>query len=231
MPSGGGAARGPGGPEGQHGCLFLRSGVVLLSPQILVPSSTGTTPSGSNVSSAGSAWCFSPRKPLFFRRRAPRPQAQTRVPPARRGASLLANPCPFVGGHHAPRHEPSFHQSDVVLHPPQTLVPSSTGTTPSGPNASSSGSAWCFSPRKPLSLRRRAPRPQAQTRVSPIRRGASLPQTLIPSSTGTTPPDTNRPSSGPAALRCWKRHRRFLLFLTKKQKAHCTVRAMRHSSQ
>ena len=138
---------------------FLRLGVVLLSPQILVPSSTGATPSGSNVSSSGSAWCFSPRKPLFFRRRAPRPQAQTRVPPARRGASLLANPCPFVGGHHAPRHEPSFHQSGVVLLSPQILVLSSTGTTPLGSNRPSSGSAWCFTSRKPLFPRRQAPRP------------------------------------------------------------------------
>ena len=183
------------------------------------------------MSSAGSAWCFSPRKPLFFRRRAPRPQAQTRVPPARRGASLLANPCPFVGGHHAPRHEPSFHQSDVVLHPPQTLVPSSTGTTPSGPNASSSGSAWCFSPRKPLSLRRRAPRPQAQTRVSPVRRGASLPANPCSFVDEHHAPRHEPTFPGPAALRCWKRHRRFLLLPTKKQKAHCTCRAMRLSSQ
>ena len=109
---------------------FRRLGVVLLSPQALVPSSTSTTPSGSNVSSAGSAWCFSPRKPLFLRRRAPRPQARTGLPPIRRGASLPANPCPFVDGHHAPRHEPVFHQSGVVLLSPQTLVPSSTGTTP-----------------------------------------------------------------------------------------------------
>ena len=233
---------------------------MLLSSQTLVPSSAGTTPPGTNRPSTNPAWCFSPRKPLFFRRRAPRPQAQTRVPPARRGASLLANPCPFVGGHHAPRPEPAFHRLGVVLHLPQTLVPSSTGTTPPGTNRPSSNPAWCFPPRKPLFLRRRAPRPRVQTRIPPARRGASLPanpcsfinrhhapgpepgflqsgvvlpspQTLVPSSTGTTPPGTNRPSSGPAALRCWKRHRRFLLLPTKKQKAHCTVRAMRLSSQ
>ena len=146
-----------------HEPSFLRLGVVLLSPQTLVPSSTGTTPPGTNRPSSDSAWCFSPRKPLFLRRRAPRPQAQTRVPPARRGASLPANPCSFVHEHHAPRLEPAFLQSGVVLPSPQTLVPSSTGTTPPGSNASSGGSAWCFSSRKPLSLRRRAPRPQART--------------------------------------------------------------------
>ena len=182
------------------------------------------------------------------------------LPPVRRGASLPANPCSFVDGHHAPRLKREFRRLDVVLLSPRTLVPSSTSTTPPGTNASSSGPAWCFSPRKPLSLRLRAPRPQARTGLPPIRRGASLPanpysfvdghhaprhepaflqsgvvllspRSLIPSSTGTTPSGTNRPSSGSAALRCWKRHRRFLLLLTKKQKAHCTVRAMRLSSQ
>ena len=163
---------------------------------------------------------------MSLRRRAPRPQAQTRVPPAvRRGASLPANPCPFVDGHHAPRPKREFLRLGVVLLSPQTLVPSSAGTTPPDPNVSSGGSAWCFSPRKPLSLRRRAPRPQAQTRVPPARRGASLPanpclfvdehhasrlkreflrsgvvlpspQTLVPSSTGTTTSGTNRPSPG-----------------------------------
>ena len=131
---------------------FLQSGGVLHLPQTLVPSSTGTTPLGSNRPSTGSAWCFSPRKPLSFRRRAPRPRARTRVPPARRGASLPANPCSFVDGHHAPGSEPAFLQSGVVLLSPQTLVPSSTGTTPPGTNRPSSNSAWCFSPRKPLFL-------------------------------------------------------------------------------
>ena len=140
MPSGGGAARGPYGPEGQHGCLFLQLGVVLLSPQTLVLSSTGTTPSGTNRPSSNPAWCFSPREPLFLRRRAPRPQARTRVPPVRRGAFLPANPCSFVDEHHAP-----------------------------GSNACSTGSAWCFTPRKPLSVHRRAPRPRAQTGLPPAR--------------------------------------------------------------
>ena len=206
---------------------FLRSGVVLLSPQTLVPSSTSTTPLGSNRPSSGSAWCFTPRKPLFFRRRAPRPQAQTRVPPTRRGASLPANPCPFVDEHHAPRLEPAFLRLGVVLHSPQNLVPSSTSTTRLGSNRPSSVPAWCFTPRKPLFLRRRAPRPRVRTGFPPIRRGASLPanpcsfvdghhaprhepaflqfgvvllspQTLVLSSTGTTPPGTNASPTGSA---------------------------------
>ena len=118
---------------------FLRSGVVLPSPQTLVLSSTSTTPPGTNRPSTDSAWCFSSRKPLSLRRRAPRPQAQTRVPPARRGASLPATPCSFVDGHHALRLEREFRRLGVVLLSPQTLVPSSTGTTPSGTNRPSPG--------------------------------------------------------------------------------------------
>ena len=142
---------------------FRRLGVVLLSPQTLVLSSTSTTPSGSNASSSGSAWCFSPRKPLSLRRRAPRPQARTVLTPIRRGASSPSNPCPFVDGHHALRPTRDFLRLGVVLLSPQTLVPSSTSTTPPGSNASFSGTAWCFSPRKSLFFRRRAPRPQART--------------------------------------------------------------------
>ena len=76
MPSGGGAARGRDGYalDGSDGSS-VGSGVVLHSPQTLVPSSTGTTPPGTNRPSIGSAWCFSPRKPLSLRRRAPRPRA------------------------------------------------------------------------------------------------------------------------------------------------------------
>ena len=112
MPSGGGAARGRARAD--------RKG-------------------NTDVSSSGPAWCFSPRKPLFLRRRAPRPQARTRVPPARRGASLSANPCSFVDGHHTPRLEREFRRLGVVLLFPQALVPSSTGTTPPGTNRPSPG--------------------------------------------------------------------------------------------
>ena len=210
---------------------FHRLGVVLHSPQTLVPSSTGTTPLGSNRPSTGSAWCFTPRKPLFLRQQAPRPRVRTGFPPIRRGASLPANPCSFVDGHHAPRHEPAFLQFSVVLLSPQALVPSSTSTTPPGSNVSSGGSAWCFPPRKPMFLRRRAPRPQARTGLPPIRRGASLPANPCSFVDEHHVPRHEPTFPGPAALRCWKRHRCFLLLPTKKQKAHCTVRAMRLSSQ
>ena len=45
-------------------------------------------------------WCTIPRKPLLFRRRAPRLWDQRRRRRAGRGASLPANPCSFVDGHH-----------------------------------------------------------------------------------------------------------------------------------
>lgn len=54
---------------------FGRLGVVLRSTQHLVLSSPGTTSLEQNRISAGWAWCFAPRKTLFFRRRAPRQHA------------------------------------------------------------------------------------------------------------------------------------------------------------
>ena len=48
----------------------------------------------------------------------------------------------------------------MVLHRPQTLVPSSSGTTSDGRIGALDRTAWCFTARKPLFLRRRAPRPR-----------------------------------------------------------------------
>ena len=164
-------------------------------------------------------------KPLFFRRRAPRPRALTGFPPIRRGASPPANPCSFVDEHHAPGPESAFLQSGVVLHLPQTLVPSSTSTTPPDPNRPSSNPAWCFTPCKPLFLRRRAPRPRARTGLPPIRRGASLPANPCSFVDGHHAPR-------PAALtQTLETAQPFPSAPTKKQKAHCTCRAMRLSSQ
>jgi len=146
---------------------FGRLGVVLRSPQCLVLSSPGTTSSEQNRISAGWAWCFIPRKATFFRRRAPRLWSK-------------------IG----------FGRLSVVLHSPQCLVLSSSGTT---------------------SLE--------QNRIRPVGRGASLPampcsfvdghhvfgaksdfgrlnvvlrspQYLVLSSTGTTSLEQNRISAG-----------------------------------
>ena len=78
-----------------------------------------------------------------------------------RGASPSAKPYFFVRRHHAYRPVRASGDSDVVPHPPQTLVPSSGGTTSLGPNGLSSGSTWCLTPCKPFFLRAEAPHPRA----------------------------------------------------------------------
>ena len=138
--------------------------VVLQSPQTLALSSTGTTSLGPKALPASRTWCFNPRKPLLFRRRAPRLWGQRRCRRAGRGASLPANPCSFVGGHHVFGAKGAASEPDVVLHSPQTLALSSTGTTSLGPKAPPVSRTWCFTPRKPLLFRRRAPRFWGQRR-------------------------------------------------------------------
>lgn len=132
--------------------------------------------SNNRIGARGRAtWCFTPRKPLFLRRRAPRPLARSAFRIGRRGASLPANPCSSVAGHHISRAGRTFSGSGVVLHSPQTLVSSSSSTTSLGPNRPSASSAWCFTPRKPLFLRRRAPRLSGRSDLRRLRRGASRP--------------------------------------------------------
>ena len=149
--------------------------VVLPSPQNLALSSTGTTSLEPDRSPAGRTWCLPPRNPLFFRRRAPRLWSQRRRRRARRGASLPAKPCSFVDGHHVFGAKGAAGEPDVVPHSPQSLVLSSTGTTFSEPERPDASRTWCFTPRKTLLFRRRAPR--FPNRRGPMRagRGASLP--------------------------------------------------------
>lgn len=141
------------------------------------------------VSTAAPAWCLTPRKALFLRPQAPRPQGKRRRRRGRRGASPPAGPYSFVRRHHVPEpkrsagaagvvpHRPlvpcffvrkhhaylvewAFGGRDVVPHRPQTLISSSGSTTPLSQNAPPAGSAWCSTTRKPLFLRPEAPRPQ-----------------------------------------------------------------------
>ena len=104
-------------------------------PQTLVPSSGGTTPLRQTAPPAGSAWCLTTRKPLFLRLEAPRPQLNWRRRRGRRGASSPANPCSFVRRHHALSPNGAAGGVGVMPHPPQTLVPSFGGTTPSAQTA------------------------------------------------------------------------------------------------
>ena len=102
------------------------------SPQNLALSSTGTTSLGLKAPPASRTWCFTPRKPLLFRRRAPRLWDQRRRRRAGRGASLPAIPCSFVHGHHVSRARGAQGEPDVVLYSLQALALSSTGTTSLG---------------------------------------------------------------------------------------------------
>ena len=130
---------------------------------------------------------------------------------------------------------------DVVRRSPQTLILSPPGTTSSGSKAPVADRTWCAAPRKPLFLRRRAPRlpgPRCRWRAG---RGASLPanpysfvaehhvfrgqgagngsdvvrrspQILIPSS----PSTTSSGAKAPAAGRTWCAAPRKALFLRRR---------------
>ena len=150
-------------------------GVALHSPLTLVPSSSSTTSSELKAPPAYRTWCFTPRKPLFFRRRAPRLPDPRRRRRTGRGASLPANTCSFVVKHHVFRVQGAAGVPDVVLRSPQNLVPSSSNTTSSGLKAPPAYRAWCFTPRKTLFLRRQAPRLPGSRRRRRTGRGAPLP--------------------------------------------------------
>ena len=132
--------------------------VVLHHPQTLVPSSGSTTSIGSDGPSAAGTWCFTARKPLFLRPETPRLSGRMGLWRLERGTSLPANPCSFVRRHHVCRFGWAFGGWDVVLHLPQTLIPSSGDTTSVGPDGPPAAEAWCFTARKPLFLRPEAPR-------------------------------------------------------------------------
>ena len=158
--------------------------VVRRSPQTLIPSSPGTTSSRSKAPAAGRTWCVAPRKPLFLRRRAPRLPDQRRRQRAGRGASLPANPYSFVAEHHVFRGHGAGNGPDVVRRSPQTLIPSSPSTTSFGAKAPATGRTWCAAPRKPLFLRRRAPRLPGPRRRQQAGRGAPLPEMMCYPSIG-----------------------------------------------
>ena len=103
-------------------------------------------------------WCFTLRKTLFLRRRAPRLWGPRRRRRTGRGAPLPANPCSFVVEHHVFGAQGAAYVPDVVLRLPQALVLSSSSTTSSELKAPAVCGTWCSAPRKPLFFRRRAPR-------------------------------------------------------------------------
>ena len=90
---------------------------------------------------------------MFFRPQAPRLSGQRRRRRTGRGAPSPANPCFFVRKHHVPRSGWTDAGTDVVLHSPQSLIPSSRGTTSPGPDGPTPALTWCFTPRKTLFFR------------------------------------------------------------------------------
>ena len=120
------------GRRGRRRWGARQAGVVLYSPQTLVPSLRGTTSLGSDGPPASWAWCFTPRKPLFLRRGAPRLWGRMGLRQVGCGASLPANPYSFVARHHAFGGGWADRRVGVVLRSPLTLVPSLRGTTSLG---------------------------------------------------------------------------------------------------
>ena len=211
---------------------------MLHRPQTLIPSYGSTTSFGPDGPPAAEAWCFTARKPLFLRPEAPR--LSTKGPSASmgRGASPPANPYSFVRKHHVFRSGWASGGGGVVLHCPQTLIPSYGGTTSIGSDGPSAAGTWCFTARKPLFLRTEAPRLSTKGPPASMGRGASPPanpcsfvrrhhgfrsgwasggwdvvlhrsQTLMPSSGGTTSVGPD----GPSAAGTWCFTARKPLFL------------------
>ena len=144
-PPGGAPPRWRGAPSPANPCSFVVKhhvfraqgaagvpDVVLHSPQNLVPSSSSTTSLAPKALPVCRTWCSASRKPLFFRRQAPRLWGPRRCRRTGRGASLPASHCSFVVKHHVfgtdwadrrPRiqkvmHEPLFFCSMHQLHFP-----------------------------------------------------------------------------------------------------------------
>ncbi len=128
-----------------------------------------------NRASNSWAWCFTSRKALFLRPESPRHSGRLGLQRLGRGASPPAKPCFFVRRHHATQAEWAFSGWGVVLHLPQSLVPSSGGTTPLRPNGPSAVGTWCLTSRKALFLRPEAPRHSGRIGLRRLGRGASPP--------------------------------------------------------
>ena len=89
------------------------------------------------------------------------------------GVALPAKPFTSVRRHHAYRPGRASGGWGVVLHFPQSLIPSSGSTTPPGPIEPPAAGAWCFTIRKALFLRSEAPRLSAGPSLRRPGRGAS----------------------------------------------------------
>ena len=108
--------------------------------------------------SSGPTWCLTARKALCLRPEAPRLSSGPSLRRPGRGASLPAKPYAFVRRHHVYRPGRASGDPDVVLHCPQSLMPSSGSTTSIVRAEPPATRTWCFTVRKALCLRPEAPR-------------------------------------------------------------------------
>ena len=92
-------------------------------------------------------WCFTVRKPLFLRPEAPRLSGRMGLRRLGRGTSPPANPCSFVRKHHVFQGQGAGGGPGVVLHRPQTLIPSSGDTTSFSSRAAGRDGAWYLTAR------------------------------------------------------------------------------------
>ena len=104
-------------------------------------------------------WRRPPRKAFYLRPEAPRHLVRLSLRRPGRGASPSAKPYFSVRKHHVYRPGRASGDPDVVLHCPQSLMPSSGSTTPIGRAEPPATRTWCFTIRKALFLRPEAPRP------------------------------------------------------------------------
>ena len=200
---------------------------MLHRPQSLISPFGSTTSIVRAEPPATRTWCFTARKALCLRPEAPRLSSGPSLRRPGRGASLPAKPYSFVRRHHVYRPGRASGDPDVVLHSPQSLMPSSGSTTPIVRAEPPATRTWCFTVRKALFLRPEAPRHLVRLSLRRLGRGASPsakpyafvrkhhvyrpgraagdpdvvlhhPQRLISSSGNTTPPSPIEPPAAGA---------------------------------
>ena len=123
-----------------------------------------------------------PAKPCSSVSLAPNPGAFSANVRREFGARFPAKPCSFVDGHHVFGTKGAAGEPDVVLHPPQTLALSSTGTTSLGPKALGRRGFGARFPAKPCSFVSLAPIPgafSANGRFHPIKTPSRKRRVLI----------------------------------------------------
>ena len=108
--------------------------------------------------SSGPTWCLTARKALCLRPEAPRYLVRLSLRRLGRGASPSAKPYFSVRKHHVYRPGRASGDPGVVLHRPQSLMPSSGSTTSIGRVEPPATRTWCFTIRKDLFLRPETPR-------------------------------------------------------------------------